>query len=153
MNPREAIERLIYKSTMTLDEKDFDGYLKLCDDDYQYKVTAYSPEIRKEMIWLEHDKEGMKTLFKNLPRHNSDHSPLTRHVTVYIVDMKNGSKEADVVSGIQVYKTSLDGGSTQLYAVGKMYDTVRVNGDSATLVKRNIRLDTRELGIGHHVPF
>jgi len=153
MNAREAIERLVYKSTMALDEKNFDAYLDLCDDGYKYRVSAYSPEIRKNMIWLEHDKNGMQALFKNLPRHNSDHSPLTRHVTLYTIDMKDNDKEAEVVSGLQVFKTSLDGGSTELYAVGKMYDTVKLNGDSATLLSREIHLDTRELGIGHHVPF
>lgn len=153
MNAREVIERLVYKSSMALDEKNFDAYLDLCDDGYKYRISAYSPEIRKNMIWLEHDKNGMETLFKNLPRHNSDHSPLTRHVTIYTIDMKDNDKEAEIVSGLQVFKTSLDGGSTELYAVGKMYDTVKLNGDSATLLSRDIRLDTRELGIGHHVPF
>ncbi len=153
MNSHEAVERLIYKSALALDEKNFDGYLELCDGAFTYTICTYSPEIRKDMIWLQHDKEGMKTLFKNLPRHNSDHSPLTRHVTVYTVDQKDDGTEAEVVSGLQVYKTALDGGATSLYAVGKIYDTVKLSGDSVSLVKRNIRLDTRELGIGHHVPF
>lgn len=153
MNSHEVAERLIYKTVLALDEKNFDGYLELCDSAYTYTISAYSPEIRKDMIWLQHDKEGMKTLFKNLPRHNSDHSPLTRHVTVYTVDLKDDGTEAEVVSSLQVYKTALDGGATSLYAVGKMYDTVKLNGDEASLVKRNIRLDTRELGMGHHIPF
>ena len=32
----------------------------LCDADFRYTITAYSPEIRKEMIWLDHDKAGMQ---------------------------------------------------------------------------------------------
>ena len=43
------------------------------------------PEIRKPLTWLAHDKAGLATLFGNPPRHNSDSSPLTRHVTVYTV--------------------------------------------------------------------
>jgi methanesulfonate monooxygenase small subunit len=138
---------------MTLDALDFDGYLNLCDGGYTYTIGAYSPEIRKDMIWLHHDKDGMSKLFKQLPRHNSDSSPLSRHATIYSIDVADGDKEADVVSFLQVFRTNLDGGATQLYAVGKMYDKVKLNGNGATLFSRNIKLDTRELGIGHHVPF
>ena len=35
----------------------------LCDEGFRYKITTYSPEIRKEMVWLDHDKQGMETLF------------------------------------------------------------------------------------------
>lgn len=153
MNPREQVESLVYRSCMALDAADFEGYLNLCDENYNYRISAYSPEIKKEMIWLEHDKNGMSTLFKQLPRHNSDHSPLTRHATIYTVDFTNGEKEADVVSFLQVFKTNLNGGMTELYAVGKMYDKVKLDGNGASLVNRNIKLDTRELGMGHHVPF
>ncbi|MEW5709601.1 MAG: aromatic-ring-hydroxylating dioxygenase subunit beta [Pseudomonadota bacterium] len=152
-NARTMVEELVYRSCMLLDEKDFKGYLDLCDPEFRYTITAYSPEIKREMIWLEHDKTGIQTLFNNLPRHNSDHSPLTRHVTVYTVTVDDAKKEAQVVSGLQVFKTALDGGITELFGVGKLYDTVRLNGDSARLLRRNVRLDTRMLGIGYHIPF
>jgi methanesulfonate monooxygenase small subunit len=150
---RQSIEELIYRSCLVLDNKDFSGYLNLCDPAFHYAITAYSPEIRKEMIWLEHDKEGMKTLFGNLPKHNSDHSPVTRHVTVYIVEHDEAKQQAKVISGLQVYKTSLDGGATELFAVGKIYDTIALNSDSPKLLDRNIRLDTRMFGFGYHIPF
>lgn len=152
-NARTMVEELVYKSCMLLDEKDFKGYLDLCDPEFRYTITAYSPEIKREMTWLEHDKAGIQTLFNNLPRHNSDHSPLTRHVTVYTVTVDDAKKEAQVVSGLQVFKTTLDGGITELFGVGKLYDTVRLNGDGARLLRRNVRLDTRMLGIGYHIPF
>ena len=152
-NARTMVEELVYRSCMLLDEKDFKGYLDLCDPEFRYTITAYSPEIKREMTWLEHDKAGIQTLFNNLPRHNSDHSPLTRHVTVYTVTVDDAKKEAQVVSGLQVFKTTLDGGITELFGVGKLYDTVRLNGDGARLLRRNVRLDTRMLGIGYHIPF
>ena len=153
MIPKQAIDELIYRSCMCLDEKDFSGFLKLCDPGFQYTVTAFSPEIRKDMTWLEHDKVGLKQLFDNLPRHNSDHSPITRHVTVYTVDRDGEDSRARVVSGLQVFKTTLDGGETALYAVGKLYDTVKLDGSAPLLLERNVRLDTRMLGIGYHIPF
>ena len=149
----QSINELIYRSCLALDNKEFEGYLELCDPAFSYSITAYSPEIRKEMIWLEHDKAGMKTLFDNLPKHNSDHSPLSRHTTVYIVDIDETNQHAKVISGLQVFKTSLDGGATELFAVGKIYDTIALAGDIPKLLDRNVRLDTRIFGIGSHIPF
>ena len=80
---RVLVEELVYSTAMRMDEKDFAGYLALCDASYKYRITAYSPEIRKLMTWLEHDHKGMKLLFDNLPKHNSDQSMLSRHVTLY----------------------------------------------------------------------
>ncbi len=138
---------------MLLDEKDFNGFLAVCDPQFHYAITTYSPEIRKDMIWLEHDKAGLKLLFDNLPKHNSDHSPLTRHGTVYTIKEEPTQGSAKVVSALQVFKTSLDGGATELFAVGKLYDTVKLDGDKPLLVDRNVKLETRMFGFGYHIPF
>ena len=153
MEPRHAISELVARSCMTLDAKDFAGYLELCDPEYRYAITAYSPEIRKDMTWLEHDKAGMQTLFTNLPRHNSDQSPLTRHVTVYTIEQDDAAKKAKVVSALQVFRTQIDGGATELFAIGKLYDTVSLAGEAPRLLERQVRLDTRMLGYGYHIPF
>lgn len=146
---RKAVEELVYRSCLALDTKDYKGFLALCEDEFRYTISTYSPEIRREMVWLDHDRKGMETLFTNLPRHNSDHSPLTRHATVYTVDEKGGSVE--VVSALQVFKTELDGGSTELFAVGRFHDTVSL--PKMKLAKRVVRLETRLLGYGYHIPF
>jgi methanesulfonate monooxygenase small subunit len=151
MEQRKQIEELVYRSCMALDERDFKGFLALCDPAFRYKVTVFSPEIRKEMVWLDHDRGGMETLFTNLPRHNSDHSPLTRHATVYTVKMNGQS--AEVVSALQVFRTQLDGGATELYAVGRLIDTVKLDGEAPKLASRVVRVETRQLGFGTHIPF
>lgn len=148
---RQAIEELVYRSCLALDARDFKAFLDLCDAEFRYSITTHSPEIRRDMVWLDHDRKGMETLFTNLPRHNSDHSPLTRHATVYTVDLEG--QEASVVSALQVFRTQLDGGATELFAVGRFHDTVKLDGGTAKLVKRVVRLETRQLGYGYHVPF
>jgi methanesulfonate monooxygenase subunit beta len=149
---RQAVEELVYRSCLALDARDYKAFLALCDEEFRYTISTYSPEIRREMVWLDHDRKGMETLFTNLPRHNSDHSPLTRHATVYTVDL-DSSKDASVVSALQVFKTQLDGGATELFAVGRFHDTVKLEGASAKLKKRLVRLETRLLGYGYHIPF
>jgi methanesulfonate monooxygenase small subunit len=149
---RQAIEELVYRSCLALDAKDYKAFLALCDEDFRYTIATYSPEIRREMVWLDHDRKGMETLFTNLPRHNSDHSPITRHATVYTVDL-DSSKNASVVSALQVFRTQLDGGATELFAVGRFHDTVKLDGASPRLARRLVRLETRLLGYGYHIPF
>lgn len=150
---RTAIEELVYRSCLALNEKNFKGYLDLCETDYRYSITAHSPEIRKDMIWLDHDKAGLQTLFTNLPRHNSDHSPLTRHANVYTVEVDAAREQAAVVSALQIFRTDLDGGATALYAIGLYVDTVRLSAGGLKLLTRVVKLDTRQLGIGYHIPF
>jgi methanesulfonate monooxygenase small subunit len=149
---RQAVEELVYRSCLALDARDYKAFLELCDDPFRYTIATYSPEIRREMVWLDHDRKGMETLFTNLPRHNSDHSPLTRHVTVYTVDL-DSSNNASVVSALQVFRTQLDGGATELFAVGRFQDTVKLDGDKPKLARRVVRLETRLLGYGYHIPF
>ena len=153
MLDRSLVEELIYRSCLLLDEKDFKGYLDLCDEEFRYTIATHSPEIRKDMIWLDHDKKGMTTLLTQLPRHNSDHSPLTRHATVYTVRDDTARQQCAVVSALQVFKTALEGGSTELFAVGKYLDTVKVDDGKLLLLRRVVKLDTRMLGIGYHIPF
>lgn len=66
------------------------------------------------------------------------------------VDAKN---QANVVSALQIYKTALNGGATQVFAVGKYYDTVSVKGKKPILLKRHVCCDPRDLGWGYHIPF
>ena len=104
------------------------------------------------MIWLEHDKAGMQGLFTNLPKHNSDQSPLTRHVTVYTVKEDAAARQAEVVSALQVFRTTLDGGATELFAVGKLHDKISLADAGPKLLSREVRLQTRMLGFGYHIP-
>lgn len=150
---RIAIEELVYRSCLALDESNFKAFLDLCDENFNYSIGAHSPEIRKDMVWLDHDKAGLQLLFNNLPRHISDHSPLTRHAIVYTVEYAAERGQANVVSALQVFKTSLDGGATELFAVGRYLDTVRLDAGPPRLLKRVVRLQTRQFGIGTHIPF
>lgn len=150
---RADVEELIYESCMLMDKTDFPGFLGLCDENFEYTLTAYSHEIKKDMTWLDHNKAELKHLFDLLPKHNSDRSPLTRNAVVYKVDYDNAKKQANVVSALQIYRTTQDGGRTDLFAVGKYYDTVSLKGSKPTLVKRHVKLDTRDLACGYHISF
>ncbi len=150
---RDAVVETIGAASLRLDDDDFDGFLALCAPDFRYTIEAFSPEIRREMIWLDVDRAELETLFRTLPRHNSDHAPLTRHVTVATVAVgAEAGAPASATSALQVFRTTLDGGATTLFAVGKIHDQLAWDGPRALLRRRRIRLTTRLLGIGSHKP-
>lgn len=150
---RTAVEELIYASCMAMDEADYRSFLGLCESDFEYKLSAWSPEIRRDMTWLDHGRPEIEDLFNTLPKHNSDHAPLTRNAVVYKVAFDDARQEADVVTAVQIYKTALNGGATEVFAVGKYYDTVSLKNGAPRLARRHVKLDTRDLGWGYHVPF
>ena len=154
MKTETAIRELVARTCLALDNNDYSGYLKLCDREFQYRITAYSPEIRKDMVWLEKDKKGMKDLLDLLPKQNMDRTPLTRHFSIFTVEHIAGDDRVKATSALQLFRTETQGGETSLVAVGKYIDEIRLNEDgSAVLVDREVRLDTRMLGKGYHVPF
>jgi methanesulfonate monooxygenase small subunit len=156
MDRRAGVERdivdLIYRGILLMDRNDFLGWLDLCTSDFHYTISTYSPEIRKDMTWLDHDREGMVNLIRLLPKHNSDQTPLTRHATVYSVDCDEAKREAQAVTSVAIFATALDGGASELYAIARYHDTVDLAGGAPRLKHRVVRLDTRSLGIGKHWP-
>lgn len=149
---RSEVEELVYESCARLDEKDLNGFLDLCDAGFTYKVTAYAPEIRREMTWLDRDRAELEAFFKMLPQHNTDPNPLTRHAQVTKVRIDAASRRAEVTSTVQIFRTLLDGGATGLFAVGRYLDTVNVQEGKPRLLARHVKLDTRDLSMGTHLP-
>jgi methanesulfonate monooxygenase small subunit len=156
---RDSVRDAIYRACLFLDAQDFNGWLSLCAADFNYKIRTYSPEIRKEMTWYEQDNPGLKQMIEMLPRHNTDHGRLTRHVTVYTVDVDAAKGEATATSSFACYRTMLDGinshldaGSSDLFVIGKYYDRFRLEGGKPLFVERTVFLDTRRLDKGSHYP-
>lgn len=149
------IATLVYDGVLLMDRKDFKGWLDLCASEFDYEIVAWSPEIRKEMAWLRHDRNGMEHLVKLLPRHNTDQSAFTRHTNVYTIkplEIDDTERYFEVVSSVAIYRTTLDGGATSLFATGKYSDVVSILDGEARLRSRTLRLETRALGIGTHYP-
>ncbi len=146
------VRDLIYRACLLLDQNKFLEWLELCTADFRYTISAWSPEIRRDMTWLDHDFDGIQNLMKMLPKHNSDQTPLTRHATVYTIDYDAVRHEADAVTSVAIFATALDGGATELWALGRYHDTVNLAADTARFRRRVVRLETRSLGIGKHWP-
>lgn len=149
----QAIRETLYQAADALDREAFDRFLDFCGAEFEYRISAYSPEIRREMILLLKDSEGMHELLSTLSKHNRDRTPIVRHWSLLLITPSGDANGFDVVSTLQVYRTEMDGGVTSLYAVGRYLDRLVVADGRALLVRREVRLETRMLGTGYHVPF
>ena len=148
-----AIRSALYHAAYSLDSGDFMAFLDWCASTLSYRITTYSPEIRREMTWLEKDREGMHELLSTLSKHNRDRTPIVRHWSPMMISPTLNDNSCDVVSALQVYRTDPDGGVTSLYAVGRYIDHVVIEGGRALIASREVRLETRMLGVGYHIPF
>jgi methanesulfonate monooxygenase small subunit len=147
----EAVKDLIYRSCLLLDGEDFDGYLAICASEFKYKITAFSPEIRRPMTWMEQTREEMVDLFAMLPKHVRMPGEFTRHATVYTLNRDQSNGHATVITSFIVLYTDPEGVS-RIFATGQYHDTVDIRGAAPVLAAREVRLKTRDLSPGSHIP-
>ena len=155
----EAVKDTIYRACLSLDEGKWADWLALCDENFAYSIKAFSPEIRRDMMYLDGDRAAIAKMCELLPKHNSDTSPLRRHATVYAVDVAEDGKSACAVTSVVIYRNLLDGtnshidaGGNQLFAIAKYHDRFRLADGAARFTEREVRLDTRRLDKGSHYP-
>ena len=153
------IEKTIYKAALALDEHNWADWFELCDDSFFYSITSFSPEINKDMTYFEGNKKELKGLMDMLPKHNTDHSPLHRHTSVYTVDVSDDGKSAEAISSVTVYQNMLDGinshldsGESRLFVIGKYIDKFTINDGIPKFINRETKLDNRRLDKGSHWP-
>jgi methanesulfonate monooxygenase small subunit len=146
----ETVSRLIYATVLKLDSEDFKGFMRHCGESFRYAIKTFSPELGKEMTWLDHGRKGMQDLFGMLPQHVRMKGRFKRHVSIYSIDpQEDGSVNA--LSSVLLIHTDLEGNS-KLFAAGQYEDVIDLSGDTPRLTERVVRLETRDLGQGMHIP-
>jgi len=155
----EAVRDTIYRAAMALDAQQWEAWLALCAPEFVYDIKSWSPEINRDMTYLHANRQEMESLIGLLPKHNTDHSPLTRHTTVYTVDVDDDGASATAVSAFIVFQHMLDGvnshidaGESRLFLVGKYHDTFQIHQGQARFTSRVTRLENRRLDRGSHWP-
>lgn len=153
------IEKTIYKATIALDENNWSGWFDLCDETFTYAITSFSPEINKNMTYFSGDKKELVGLMDMLPKHNTDHSPLHRHTSVYSIDIADDGKTATAISSVTIYQNMLDGinshldsGESRLFVIGKYIDKFSIIDGEPKFINRETKLDNRRLDKGSHWP-
>ena len=147
----DGVKAVVYRSCLALDDERFGDYLALCADDFRYRVTAYSPELRKEMVWLDRGREQLANLLESVDNHVRLPGRFTRQANVYLVEREPAKGWATVTASLVVMYTDPQGVS-RVFAVGRYVDSIEVAGVRPLLKSREVQLETRELGPGSHLP-
>lgn len=154
---RRDVEQVVYATCLHLDDARFGAFLDLTAEDFRYRITAYSPELRKQTTWLEHDRAGLAALFELLPKHHTNQATWFRHAVLSQL-VQQAPEQARALSSLAIYHTQVDvgdahltAGATRLFAVGRYHDTLRLSRGRWLLSERTVHLETRKLGIGTHV--
>jgi methanesulfonate monooxygenase subunit beta len=146
----ETAKALTARACQALDDEDYAGFTRLCSATFRYAIRVYSPELRKDMTWLEHDLAGMTTLFESLQSHLRRPGQLLRHLGASIIHAHT-EEHIELATSFVIFETGLDGRS-QAWVVGRYHDVITDEGGCLCMTERSVRLHTRDLGIGSHVP-
>ena len=138
---------LISEMCEHLDKERFEEFLKLCSNEFNYRIIVYSPEIKKDMIWMDQDYSGMKNLLSLVPQHLRRLGSLSRYISIGKFEETKGCLRIN--SPFQIMHTDLNG-VTNLFAVGRYIDEIEVR-DELLLKNRLVELETRDLGVGSHI--
>lgn len=144
------IRRVIERSCRLLDACEYARWLDLCAKDFRYTVQVYSTEIRRDVVWLEKDREGMKLLLEQLPMHFT-YKGSYRRLLGWTDLVMFERPEMVVESSISVFHTDVHGASS-LYCTGIYRDRIRQEGgERPVLSSRTVVLDTRRVPFGSPV--
>ena len=131
----DAVKDTIYRSCLFLDDEKWSDFLELCDQSFNYVIKAYSPEISYDMTYFSGSRDEIESITDMLPKHNTDHSSLKRHATVYTVDVEEDGDTATAVTSLVVYQNMYDGvnshidsGENHLFLIGKYIDNFKMDG-------------------------
>ena len=157
---KASVRELIGEATIQLDAENWKGWLNLCTENFLYSITSFSPEINKDMIYMRMDKKELVDMTDMLPKHNTDHSPLTRHTSVYRVTVDETPGSISAYSAVTVHQHLLDGinshidsGESRLFLVGEYLDEFILDENQAPKFKnRELKLRNRRLDKGSHWP-
>ena len=146
----DDIRQFVYRSCQLLDEESFSDYLSLYDaEKTRYRVTAYSPELRKDMVWLDHRRDELEIMLKMIPEHIRMPGKFFRQATVYSVEREEDI--ARVVTSLVLFHIDQHGQLNPLSAA-RYHDQIRIRRDSLAIALREVRTDSRIFGAGIHVP-
>ena len=98
--PASAVNALIGRAGLALDDEDFQAFLDLCTTDFRYRIRVESPELDQEMTWLEQTRTELKTMFASLPEHLTRPGRLTRQVCVASTHERRGRIQVTSVFSI-----------------------------------------------------
>jgi 3-phenylpropionate/cinnamic acid dioxygenase small subunit len=138
----EHIRLVISKSASYLDEQNYTGFVQLFSENARYILEARSSEIGEEMNWLDLSRDELSALLEESPQHIHDLAERMHLISVDEIIIDTSGDTANVKSTFSVFRTDT-AGITQVYAVGRYYDSL-LNMENVWRIKeRIVKVQTR----------
>ena len=145
------VRRLVDRGCRLLDAEDYRAWLAHCSQEFRYTIQTFSQEIRRDVIWLQKDRDGLALLFDQIPMHERYKGNFRRIVGWTDVTAEDPTSSVLAESAICVYHFDLYGES-KLYCTAKYRDELLVERGQLVLQSRVVVMDTRRLPFASHVP-
>ena len=146
---RQAIQDLVQNTAALLDQENLDEWLALFAEESEYKLTAYSSELRKPMTWWKSTRKELEKLLMEVQQHVRD--PARRFHLVSPSRVELNGKRAQVTSSFAIFRT-LPSGETKFYAVGRYEDQVIQSDERWLYTSHLVYAETRSLDALTHLP-
>ena len=147
----EAVRSQVAELCELLDNEEFAAFLALCHDEFQYEIHAFSPELRRNMVWFCQSKSEMSGLMGMLPEQVRPPARILRHVSTPRIAQSARAGRILARSTFTALRTA-ETGETAVLACGRYEDEFVQESAGLQLLSRMTILDTRDLGLGLHVP-
>lgn len=133
-----------------LDNERFDEFLGGCSDELSYRIVTSSPELGKDMTFMDLEGDEMETLLSTVRDHVRPPDKLLRHTDRPSMQTLDGAK---VASSTKVSIFHVTGsGEPKIYALGHYQDVFSLTEAGPVLLARDVVLASRRFAFGSHVP-
>ena len=140
----------IQKLADHLDNERFDRFLDGCQPNLSYRIVTTSPELGKDMTFMDLEGDEMKTLLSTVADHVRPPNKLLRHTDRPSMQALDGAR---VASNAKVSIFHVTGsGEPNIYALGRYEDVFSLTEAGPILLTRDVVLASRRFPFGSHVP-
>ena len=146
---REAIRELVVSSGRLLDKGRFEDFVGLFAANARYSMEAQTPDIQRNVVWLECNQTELAKLFIDMPLHVRDEASRMHLISVDSVRVRQERAEAH--SSFVVFRINIDG-VAKVYAIGTYEDELALIEGDWKLTRRAVRLDNRRLASATPLP-
>ncbi len=146
---RERVRDLITRSVRLLDAGAFADFIALFAPGAIYSMTSFSPEIGRDSVWLELERDELGQLLATSWEHIHDLAARTHFVTVE--DFQRVGQEIRARSSFIVFRTD-EVGRTGFYAIGSYDDSISGQDQALKITARRVRVQTQLLPVPTPMP-
>ena len=145
------LQRLIHASARYLDDRNFQAYLELYQQQGLYSITARAPELPEPMVWMQCTVAQLGERIAASAEQEWEIAEMeqTRIISVDLIDVNGANARAS--SSFALHHTDRQG-VTSCYAVGRYDDCWGRDAGAWKLLSREVALKTRQLSVLSPLP-